>query len=274
MIASIFWDPSREMFSWHIPLLNRPILWYGFLFALGFFLAYGALRIALRRYFSAQLAPILAEKLAFAATLGAVIGARLFDLIFYQDWHALFGHPLNAIKVWEGGLASHGGVVGILIAVWLFTRKYRELSWLRALDFLVPPAALAGACIRIGNFINQEILGRASTLPWAVVFGHPIDASAPIPRHPVQIYEALVYFALFGFLYTLLLRKAKIARQSGRLTGLFLLLAFGARFLLEFFKVEQSDYLAGSWLTMGQILSIPLIGWGFFLVKYRRTTFG
>jgi phosphatidylglycerol:prolipoprotein diacylglycerol transferase len=264
----IYWDPKPEIFSYNLPLLGRPLLWYGFLFAVGFFLGYYVLVFCLKKRGQAK-AKFYAEKLAFYLIIGMVLGARLGDLLFYQSWGSLTQDPGALFRFWEGGLASHGGAVGILVALWLFQRKYGLYSWLQWLDLIVIPAGLIGCFIRVGNFINQEILGKVTTVPWAVVFGHPMDGSAPLPRHPVQLYEALFYLGVFFLLLALFLRKKW---KAGLLSGLFLTLVFTFRFIIEFWKEEQSEMISPHVaLTMGQLLSLPLIGFGLWLLwKFKR----
>lgn len=266
MIHYIFWDPAREMFSFNLPLLGRPLLWYGFFFALGFFLGYWVLAYLLQGFLSAdkKKARQYAERITLYVIVGTLIGARLFDVFFYQSPSAYLNDPLMIIKVWEGGLASHGGAIGALIALAILARKIK-IRWISLIDLVVIPAALGGAFIRIGNFFNQEILGKVTDLPWAIIFGHPMDGTVPVPRHPVQLYESFYYFAFFGLL--LWLWRAKPAlRKPGKMSGLFFILVFSFRFLIEFLKTEQSSLLTSSApLDMGQWLSLPLIGLGFYL---------
>lgn len=264
----IFWDPHREMFDFNIPFLGRPILWYGFFFALGFLFGYWIVVHLLRR-FSIDFPEIkprisyIVEKLAIYVIVGSVVGARLGDVLFYQEWSEYARDPLSIFKIWQGGLASHGGAIGVLGALFLLSRRLRkelpQFSWEILLDFVVIPTALAGCLIRIGNFFNQEILGKATTLPWAIIFGHPTGSEAVVPRHPVQLYESLFYLAAFIVLFCLWKYKAGM-RRPGKITGLFFMLIFSFRFVVEFFKVEQSPLIGGhSYLDMGQYLSIPLI---------------
>ncbi|MCK4934392.1 MAG: prolipoprotein diacylglyceryl transferase, partial [Simkaniaceae bacterium] len=178
------------------------------------------------------------------------------------------------IKTWEGGLASHGGVIGIFVALLFFLRKMKKnipgLNFLRLVDFLVIPTAFAGALIRIGNFCNQEILGKVSTLPWAIIFGHAADGSLPVPRHPVQIYEACFYMTVFLIL-SKLWRAKLLFINPGNLTGIFFLLVFTFRFMIEYLKEEQSMLFSeGYALVMGQVLSIPMIIFGALLVFLKR----
>lgn len=276
------------MFPFLLPLLGRPILWYGFLFALGFFLGYCIFTLFVQRDYaqnpalasfrdSAKVhARKLTERVLLAVGLGSIIGARLGDVLFYQDAATWMADPWSILYVWEGGLASHGAAVGIVIGLGLLARRLRMeghgfFSFLALLDRAVPFVALAGCCIRVGNFINQEILGLASDLPWAVLFLHPADGSPIVPRHPVQLYEGASYLAIFALLYSLWTYRPSF-RSVGRSSGLFLLLVFGSRFLIEFVKVEQSAYAALPWLTMGQLLSIPFLILGFWLLRRKAKT--
>lgn len=287
MLAYFYWDPSREMFSFPIPFLDRPILWYGFFFAFGFFVGYIILLYLLKRYL--VLFPShahdskrklrsecisIADRLMIYVVIGAIIGARFGDLIFYQNWSYLREHPLSALKVWEGGLASHGGSIGIMIALLILGRKiqktYPMLSWFTLLDLVVVPTAFAGCLIRIGNFFNQEILGTQTTVPWAVIFGHAADGTPPVPRHPVQLYEAAFYLLSFVALLSIS-QYSHWLKKPGKITGLFLVLVFGSRLLLEILKLEQSALITGnSLVTMGQYLSIPFVLLGVYLLLRKR----
>ncbi len=283
MLSVFFWDPPRAMIPWTIPFLERPILWYGFFFALGFFLAYFFLVYLLKGYFdqdqvlkkeSKHLAKVLAEKALLYSVVGTLIGARLGDVLFYQNWHTILSDPLSIFRIWEGGLASHGGALGVLIAFWFLFKNVKKqyskkLSFRGLLDLFCIPIALVAGFIRLGNFFNQEILGTATNLPWGVVFGHPADGSAPFPRHPVQIYESLWYFILCVFLY-FVWKKDKALHKQGKIIGLFLVLLFGFRLLVERVKEEQSVWFSSSCMTMGQWLSIPFIVLGLFLLYRSR----
>lgn len=261
-IALIYWDSNPEMFR--VPLLDWPIFWYGALFALGFFLGFPLFIGILNRFWGLserKKAVLIADKLTLYIILATVIGARLGHFIFYERPEKYLSNPMLFFQIWGGGLASHGGAIAIIFALILFSFRYQKeapgLNWIRLLDFISVPAALAGGFIRIGNFINQEILGKPTDVPWAVVFGHPVDRSLPTPRHPVVIYEALFYFLTFFILWRLSHKKWFLENQ-GKLIGLFLMLVFGFRFFVEYFKTEQSELLFNSYFTMGQILSIPI----------------
>jgi phosphatidylglycerol---prolipoprotein diacylglyceryl transferase len=254
MLSYFYWDPARAIFDYPIPLLGRPLLWYGFFFAVGFLIGYWILVYLLKGNFGARAASI-AERIAFYAILGTLIGARLGDILFYQNSSLYLHDPLSIFRIWEGGLASHGGAVGILVAFFILSKKKNvPLSWFSLLDYVVIPACLIGALIRVGNFFNQEILGTETSLPWAVVFGHPADGSFPTPRHPVQLYESLFYAALF-LLLLFLWRASSFWKREGKISGLFFLLIFGFRFFIEFFKTEQSA-LEPTFLILGCFSSL------------------
>lgn len=223
-------------------------------------------------------AVIITDRLVIYMLIATVVGARLGHFLFYEDLSGYFDDPFEIFRVWEGGLASHGAAVAIILALVLFSKKMEKmakgLTWIRLLDFVAVPTALCGCFIRIGNFFNQEILGSPSSLPWAVTFGHPADHSFPIPRHPVQLYEAFFYLLVFALLWRLTYR-IRFLLSPGKLIGLFLILVFGFRFFIEFLKMEQSHLLEpNSLLTMGQILSIPMVVLGgllYFLGKKENT---
>ena len=206
MIGWIYWDPKPEAFT--LPFLNLPILWYGVLFALGFALSFPIFISIVTRFFHAfhhseapkwkKMAISVADRLTFYIVLATIVGARLGHFLFYESPSRYLKHPMEILQIREGGLASHGAVIAIILALILFARKAKieGLNWVKLLDLIAIPTAFVGCCIRIGNFINQEILGKESHLPWAVFFGHPADWNAAmVPRHPVQIYEALFYLA-------------------------------------------------------------------------------
>ncbi|MBF8262585.1 MAG: Phosphatidylglycerol--prolipoprotein diacylglyceryl transferase [Parachlamydiales bacterium] len=281
-IAVFHWDPDPDLFI--IPGLNWPIKWYGLLFALGFAVGFTIFQAIVYRYLLQvsdcenqrlkEMALKMTDRITLYAVVGTVIGARLGHFIFYENPSLYITHPLEILRVWNGGLASHGAAIGIIAAIVLFSRYSKTiepgLTWIRLLDFICVPTALAGALIRWGNFINQEILGTKSALPWAVVFGHPADHSFPAPRHPVQLYESFFYLIVFLILWHLSYRRKYLLRQ-GWLIGLFLILVFGYRFFIEYFKIEQSHLVsAAHQLTMGQWLSIPLVIMGALLMFFSK----
>lgn len=278
-----YWDPRAEIFT--IPYLNVPILWYSVLFALGFALGFPLFVSILSRFFSLctgeppahfrKKSLRLTDRLLVYMVVATVVGARLGHFLFYENPSDYLSNPWEILRTWEGGLSSHGAVLAILIALWIFSRRVRlqapELTWVRLLDFVAIPTSLCAFFIRIGNFINQEILGTPTDLPWGVVFGHPMGSDLFVARHPVQLYEAIFYLAVFFLLFRLSYLPRFLLSQ-GKLIGLFLMLVFGFRIFAEYFKLEQSHLMEVSYLTMGQILSVPvfLLGVAFYMFSRGR----
>ncbi len=247
----ITWEVSREIAKIG-PLSLR---WYGLLFALAFVFGF----IILTRVYKLEKKPQTdLEQLSIYVILGTVIGARLGHCLFYDPSYYL-SNPFEMVKVWEGGLASHGAAIGILIALYLFSKKKKDQSMLWVLDRLVIVVALGGALIRLGNLFNSEIIGMQTDVPWAFIFAS-VDG---IPRHPAQLYESIAYFISFGVLYFVYMKQNKNLKQ-GFMFGLFLMLIFGFRFFVEFIKEDQSAFEAGMTLNMGQLLSIPFIIMGLY----------
>ncbi len=219
-----------------------------------------------------DLSVFLTDRMTWFVLAGTIVGARLGHVFLY-DWPRYQNNPLEIFKIWEGGLASHGGTVGIMIALFVFLKmihkRFPEFTFVNLLDILCIPTAMAAIWIRIGNFFNQEILGPVTTVPWAIVFGHPYDGSSPLPRHPTQLYEAGAYLLTFVFLYTLWKKSAEKLRE-GTLIGLFMICVFGSRFLIEFLKTPQSVMIDESFLSTGQYLSIPFIILGIAILFYPK----
>jgi prolipoprotein diacylglyceryl transferase len=248
------------MVSWNVsPTIVRfgplQLRWYGLMFLIGFLWGYQAMRKI------CQWEGKSTEKLDSLLThifLGTLIGARLGHCLFYEPGYYL-SHPLDIFKIWEGGLASHGGSLGVLLAIWLFSRKNKDFPLMWIFDRVVIFTVLTGAFIRIGNLMNSEIIGRPTDLAWAFVF-EKVDK---LPRHPTQIYESLSYFviALIGWL---IYRKYKAKLPPGRIFGLSVALVFIARFFIEFFKENQESFESDMWINMGQLLSLPFIAVGFY----------
>ena len=203
----------------------------------------------------------------------SVIGARL-GYIFFYGWPMYKAHPEAIFNIREGGLASHGGAIGAIFAIFLVVKwlkaRFPKLTFLAILDGVVVAAPLAGAWIRIGNFFNQEITGTATSLPWGVNFLHPLDRYVGVV-HPVQLYESIFYFALFALMYTIWRKRGK-ELGSGFLTGIFFIELFTFRFLIEYLKSHQGEVLPETfWIKMGQLLSLPFICIGLFLLtRYYR----
>ncbi|MDE3055964.1 MAG: prolipoprotein diacylglyceryl transferase, partial [Verrucomicrobiota bacterium] len=272
ILTLMYWDPDPVLFT--IPYFNFPILWYGFFFALGFWLSALLFSKLLRETFQ-KLSPsedipfrvrTAIDRLSLYCIVATLLGARLGHLLFYEKPSLYLSDPLLFFRFREGGLASHGAVFALILALILFSKRHREqvLTPFRLLDLFSVVAPLAASCIRIGNFINQEILGTPTNLPWAVTFGHPADGGLPLPRHPVQLYEALGYLGLF-FLLFFLYKKPAFQEKEGRLAGLLLLLLFSLRFALEYCKQEQSALSSPLPCTIGALLSLPFIALGLYL---------
>lgn len=263
MLSWIIWDKSPVAFS----ILSHEIRWYGLLLAAGFYMGYYILhKICKKGDYPEDRTNILSVYL-FA---GTVIGLRLGHCFFYEPGYYL-NHPGDILKVWEGGLASHGGGIGILIAVILFSRKYKY-PVPGVFDKIVIIIPMTAGLVRIGNLMNSEIYGTHTSLPWGFVFNAIND---PLPRHPTQIYEALVYFAISALLLYLYFKRGA-DKKTGLLMGLFLSLVFLSRFFIEIIKDVQVDWERSLPMNMGQILSIPFIAAGIFLVykAYKNKTDG
>ena len=230
--------------------------WYGLLFVGSFFLGMMIMKWIFKREGKD---PSIVDDGMVYLLVGAVVGARLMHCFAYEPAFYL-AHPLEIFKVWKGGLASHGGLIGVLIAAWLFAQKHR-LSYLWLLSRVAIPGALVAAFIRLGNFFNSEIVGIPTEKPWAVIFSR-IDM---LPRHPVQLYESLAYFALF-LLFLLLYLRIKPSLVTRLFPGLFFVLVFTIRFFLEYVKTKQADYQWDIPLSTGQVLSIPFIVLGFLWI--------
>lgn len=246
MLAFIYWKIDPEIFRFG-PLAIR---WYGLFFALlfliGYFIVAWQFRIEHRDVRSL-------ESLLIYIVTGTIIGARLGHCLIYEPAYFL-SHPLAILAVWQGGLASHGGAVGVLIATFLYSRRHPDQPWLWLLDRVAVPTALGGAFIRLGNFFNSEILGKPADVPWAIIFAR----EDLVPRHPAQLYESLaclcVFFALL-FVYS----RWRGQTPSGLLLGMFLVGVFVSRFVVEFYKEHQAAYEAGFTISVGQWLSIPFV---------------
>lgn len=243
------------------------IRWYGFLFALAFFFGYLIMRMIYRREKKPE--DDLGTLLIYVL-IGTLIGARLAHCFFYEPVYYL-SRPGEIIQIWRGGLASHGGLIGIITAIYIYSRRHKNQPFLWLLDRLAIVGSLGGMLIRLGNFFNSEIIGTPSRLPWAIVFPRATGGDL-LTRHPTMLYEAFAYFLIFIFLFFFYLKQGdRIA--PGELLGLFLITIFTARFFIEFVKVRQAKYNLPIPLSVGQMLSIPAIIAGIILlVRSRKTT--
>lgn len=248
----LIWNVSPEIYSLGI----LKIRWYSLMFIIGFISSYYIVRKIYRDegYSEAQVSNLLTYVI-----LGTIIGARLGHCFLYQPGF-YFSNPLEIFKIWKGGLASHGGFTGVILAVLLYCRRY-NIGFIWLIDRVSASALLIASLIRVGNFFNSEILGIPSQLPWAIIFSR-VDM---IPRHPAQLYEALCYFCIFLFL-SFLFWRTDSKNHPGRIWGTALAISFSVRFLLEFLKENQVDFEQELILNMGQILSVPFISLGLFLI--------
>jgi phosphatidylglycerol---prolipoprotein diacylglyceryl transferase len=272
MLAYINWNARPQA----IDLGFIEIRWYSLLFLLGFIIGY----YILSKIFKKEgLSIDLLDKLSFYVVISTIIGARVGHCLFYEP-EIYLKHPLRMILPFEGtigqdfkftgyqGLASHGGAIGILIGIYLYARN-TKLEYLWILDRLAIVTAQAAALIRLGNLFNSEIYGNETSLPWGFrflresLYGKPEELI--VPKHPTQIYESLCYVLIFVILITMYY-KTYPKFKPGLLIGVFLILVFTARFFIEFLKENQVDFEQGMMLNMGQILSIPFIIAGIYLV--------
>lgn len=230
------------------------IHWYGIMYVLGFGLAwmlalYRAHKIKLKNLaFSNQ----QISDLIFYAALGVILGGRIGYMLFYT-FPDFIANPLQLFKIWQGGMAFHGGLIGVLISVWLFAKKNNQ-HFLDVTDFIAPFVPIGLGLGRIGNFINAELWGRVTTMPWGMIYPNAGD----LPRHPSQIYEALLEGLV---LFIVLWFYSAKPKTRGKVSAWFAIGYGCIRFFCEFFREPdaQLGYLAFGWLTMGQLLSLPLI---------------
>jgi prolipoprotein diacylglyceryl transferase len=264
-LVYVTWDIDPEIFRFGFFSLH----WYGLLFGVAFVLGY----YIVRKMFQDENIPMKKlDHLIWYMVFGTFFGARLGHCLFYEPGYFLsrpleiilpfFRDPQGAYHfIGYQGLASHGAALGILTALYLFSRiEHRSYLWI--LDRIVIVVALSGFFIRVGNLMNSEIYGIETAAPWGFLF---VLIHETTPKHPTQIYEALSYLSIFGLLYGLYLKK-NIAQFPGVIFGIFLVLLFSLRFLIEFIKEDQVAFEKGMTLNMGQFLSIPLILLGIVLL--------
>lgn len=263
----IEWNPSPEIFT--IPGIDWPVRWYGLMWAFAFI---GSHFVMNRIFKTEDRSEKQLDTLTLYIIIGTVAGARLGHCLFYGPLfdevdsagmtiqEGYLSHPINILKVYEGGLASHGGAIGIILAMWFYCRKTKE-SWLWLFDKIIVVVPFAGLCIRFGNLMNSEIIGTLTEVPWAFVFTS-IDH---VPRHPAQLYEGIYCLFLFLLFYKLWKNKRQKFGQ-GFMFGLFCVLLFIERFLVEFIKENQEAFEDELPINMGQILSIPFILFGIYMM--------
>jgi len=264
----ITWDVNPELFS----LFGREIRWYGLLWVIGLIVA---VYIVQRIFDKEKLPQKWFDSLFVYMMLGIILGARLGHCLFYEPAYYL-ANPIEILKIWEGGLASHGGVIGIIIAVWLYSKKVTKKSMLWTFDRVIVPTGFTAALIRLGNLMNHEIYGGVTDQPWGFRFIENINAwkagAPPIfsePSHPTQIYEAIIYFIVF-FVTMYLFWKTDAKKKQGLILGIAMIMIFLSRFFIEYIKKVQVDsellMRENTGLILGQWLSIPFILWGIWLI--------
>jgi phosphatidylglycerol---prolipoprotein diacylglyceryl transferase len=262
----INWNADPEI----INVFGISIRYYGLLFVSGLILCIYLLGWIFKRE---SIPAGNLEKLSIYSMIGILVGARLGHCLFYEPSYYL-SHPMEMILpitfppdggikfTGYQGLASHGGVLGLLIAIYIYSRK-TEQSMIDTIDLIAVVSGLSFGFIRIGNFMNSEIIGNPTTLPWGVIF----ERVDNIPRHPAQLYEAISYFIIFTIMM-LLYKKMRARLKNGFLFGLATVLFFAARFVIEFVKENQVGFEDGMTLNMGQLLSLPYIAVGIGFIIY------
>lgn len=227
------------------------IHWYGLMYLLGFAGGWWLLRLQANRPNSGWTQEWV-DELLFYVAFGVIVGGRVGYILFY-NFAAFLDNPLILIQVWRGGMSFHGGVLGVTVAMGLFARRFDKSFW-QVADLVAPVVTVGLGCGRIGNFINGELWGRPTSVPWGMVFPQ-VDA---LPRHPTQLYEATLEGLVLWAILWWYIRKPQPVMT---VTGLFLLLYGSFRFGVEFVREPDAHigFLAGQWLTMGQLLSLPMI---------------
>lgn len=268
LLLSVTWDVDPTLFT----ILGREIRWYGLFWVIGLIVA---VYIVQKIFKQEDLPEKWFDSLFVYMMVGIIAGARLGHCLFYEPGYYL-AHPVEILKVWEGGLASHGGVIGIIIAVWLYSRKVTKQSMLWTFDRVMVPTGFTAAMIRLGNLMNHEIYGGPTDQPWGFRFIDNLHqwmrGAEPIytePSHPTQIYEAAAYLVVF-VLTMYLYWNTDAKHRKGLITGIGILIIFLFRFFVEFIKNVQVDseiaLRESTGLILGQWLSIPFIIWGIWLI--------
>ena len=259
-LLAVTWDVNPFIFT----IGDFGIRWYSLFFVAGIFpIGYYIMRSFYKRE---GLPTESLDPLLIALFIGTIAGARLGHCLFYDPEYYL-SHPWKILMIREGGLASHGGAIGVLLAMWWYVHKYGKkygFGYIQIIDRLVIPVCFAGMMIRLGNLMNSEIYGTCTDLPWGFIFVRDPWADG-LPHHPTQIYEALSY-CILGLILLWLYRTRLDKLHTGTIFGIFLIVLFGMRFLIEFIKQDQSAFEAGMVLNMGQWLSVPFILTGILLL--------
>lgn len=290
LLNYITWTVDPVLF--HLGPLQ--IRWYGLLWALGFFIGYYIMQ---RIYRKEKMTEDSLFSLLMYMLVSTIIGARLGHCLFYQP-DVYLAHPIEILKVWEGGLASHGGAIGILIGLWLYVRKYNKspkkkeekqrINYIWILDRIVVAVCLVGALIRLGNVMNHEIYGTPTSLPWGFVFMRgaeqfcgtfdnytacnswdaPCPPSEWLPCHPTGLYEAFFCLVAMGILLWMYYKRDLGHKQPGLMFGTFLVIIFGSRICIEFLKNVQVEFEKSMTFDMGQWLSVPFVVIGIGMIVW------
>ena len=264
-LLTINWNVDPEIFA----IGPLSIRWYSLLFISGFILGWFIFKWFFKRE---GISKKLLDPLLYTLLIGTIVGARLGHCLFYQpEYYLTSEHFAEIFMPWKGGLASHGGTIALVLAMWWFARYYgrkNDFDFLWILDHLCIAVCFAGAFIRIGNLFNSEIYGDVTTMPWGFDFE---NRGETMPKHPTQLYEALSY-AILGIVLLLLYKNRTKGLYRGSYIGIFFIVLFGMRFIIEFIKENQVDFESTMALNMGQWLSIPfiLIGVGLLIYSYRK----
>jgi prolipoprotein diacylglyceryl transferase len=273
VILGIDWNVTSELIEGQ-PTPNK----YGLLFVSGLIISFFIMKRIFKRE---QIDEKILDKLLMYVVIATIVGARFGHVFFYGPYFdkfdksgyliekGYFSHPLDMFKVWEGGLASHGAAIAILIALYFFSKKIIQKPMIWILDRIAICVAIAACCIRLGNLVNHEIIGIPTDLPWGFRFNQAgieyMINNQHVFRHPAQLYEAMWYFGLFWvLLYMYWKTDARI--KPGLLFGVFMVVLWSARFIVEFVKVGQTERDNFWMLNTGQLLSIPLIFTGAFIL--------
>lgn len=263
-LLSVVWDVDPIL----VHLGPLEIRWYGLMWGLGFILAYEFMS---RLWKKEGYPDEWVDKLFMYCIVSTVIGARLGHCLFYE-WDYYGAHPLELLKIWKGGLASHGGVFALILSLVWYSRQVTKKSVWWLFDRMIPAVALVCMCIRFGNLMNSEIFGFPTTLPWGFEFVRSREwqelynrAGESLPCHPTQIYEML-YCITAGVVAWLMYNRTNARKRVGLITGIALIIFFGTRFALEFMKNPQVAEEVGMTLNIGQLLSLPLILLGIYLM--------
>lgn len=273
----MLWNIDPVLLYLNIGFLHLQVRWYGLCFSSAFLLAYFFIR---RLFLQEARSEKDLDALLWYSIIGVVFGARLGHCLFYEPYFYIL-HPLEILYIWHGGLASHGAVVGTLLSLYFYSKTRPKQPYLWILDRVSLVVPLGGAFVRLGNFFNSEIIGKETSILWAVRFLR-VDS---LPRHPVQLYESLAYLVGFGLLFfvysnsitivynglsyrqlNMSIFRGRLLLKDGFFIGILFVYVFSCRFLLEFFKEPQVRFESSLILNMGQMLSIPLVLVGVLLL--------